>query len=146
MGEHPGLKQFRQEGCLSYLVFDHQAGEAIVVDPRMDLLDEYREYLAERKLKPVTVVDTRLHWHHLSASHRLSEAFGIPVAMSARTDSERVTRRLEHGDRVRVGRWELEAFATPGTAVDALCLRGPGFLLSGDTLQIGAGARVDLPG
>jgi rhodanese-related sulfurtransferase/glyoxylase-like metal-dependent hydrolase (beta-lactamase superfamily II) len=154
------LKQFRQEGCLSYLVWDGQAGEALVIDPRTDLMDEYREYLAERKLKPVTVVDTRLHWHHLSASHLFAEAYGIPVAMGQATDSKRVTRKLATGDKLRAGRWELDVIETPGVATDAICLVASNVsvaaasfggnrasaLFCGDTIQIGAGARTDLPG
>jgi rhodanese-related sulfurtransferase/glyoxylase-like metal-dependent hydrolase (beta-lactamase superfamily II) len=149
MLEHPGLKQFRQEGCLSYIFFDAAKSgrrEAIIVDPRADLMEEYREYLAEWSLEPVLVVDTALHWHHLSGSHLFVESYRIPVAMSARTECERVTQRLHHGDEVRAGRWSLKTLETPGVATDAICLQGQGLLLAGDTLQIGAAARTDLPG
>lgn len=149
MLEHPGLKQFRQEGCLSYIFFDAAKSgrrEAIIVDPRVDLMEEYREYLAEWKLEPVLVVDTALHWHHLSGSHLFVESYRIPVAMSARTQCERVTQRLQHGEELRAGRWILKVLETPGVAADAICLQGQGLLLAGDTLQIGATTRTDLPG
>jgi rhodanese-related sulfurtransferase/glyoxylase-like metal-dependent hydrolase (beta-lactamase superfamily II) len=151
--EHPNLKQFRQEGCLSYIFYDAArdraqsgSGEAILIDPRADLLEEYREYLSEHHLKPSLVVDTRVHWHHLSGSHFVSEHYGVPIAMSRHTDSQRATRRLSQGERLRAGRWELEVLETPGVSPDALCLHGHGMLLVGDTMQIGVPARADLPG
>jgi glyoxylase-like metal-dependent hydrolase (beta-lactamase superfamily II)/rhodanese-related sulfurtransferase len=141
-----GLRQFRHEGCLSYAIFDQAAGEALLVDPRTDLLEEYRELLSTRKLRLSLVIDTRLHWHHLSASHLLAEAYGAPVGMGEATRSERVTRRLRHGERFGVGALELTVLATPGVSPDAICLHGGGALWSGDTIVPESGARTDLAG
>ena len=61
---------------------------------------------------------------------------------------------LKPGDRIRVGRVGLEALHTPGHTPDSICLlvtdkrRGdaPWFVVTGDTLFVGAAGRPDLLG
>jgi glyoxylase-like metal-dependent hydrolase (beta-lactamase superfamily II) len=142
----PRLKQFRQEGCLSYLVYDSSAGGGLLVDPRADLLEDYRQFMAEHRIRLELVVDTRLHWHHLSGTHLIAEAFAVPVAMSSRTESKRVTRKLFPGEKLTFETFSFDVLETPGVSPDAICLYGEGLLLSGDTIVAGAPARTDLPG
>lgn len=144
MTKLPGLKQFRQDGCVSHFVFDSTSRELVVIDPRADLMQDYRAYIAEHRLRPLLVIDTRLHWHHLSGSHFFASEFQVPIAMSARTESARATRNLNHGDSIEVGSIQLRTLETPGVSPDAISLSvGHGLLFTGDTLLIEAGARVD---
>src|SRR4051812_272325 len=130
----PGLKQFRQEGCLSYLVFDPASRAGALVDPRADFIEDYRQYIAENRINLSLVVDTRLHWHHLSGTHLLAETFGAQVAMSSRTESKRVTRKLVAGEQLLVGKLAFRVLETPGVSPDAICLHGEGMLFCGETL------------
>jgi sulfur dioxygenase len=146
----PGLKQFRQEGCVSHLIFDPGTREVAIIDPRADQVEEYRAFISENGLKPVVIFETRLHSHHLSGSHLLEGLYRVPIAMSARTSCARASRKLSHGERVAVGRLELEVLETPGVSADSICLylklESGGLLFTGDTLLIGNGARIDIPG
>ena len=142
----PGLKQFRHEGCLSYIVFDRAAKVAAVIDPRADRMDDYREYLAESGLRPILALDTHLHADHYSGTHLFGQAYGAEVAMSHHSDCARVTRKLRDGDRIAVGTLSFTALETPGHTPDSVCLHGGGMVFTGDTLLIGSTGRADFPG
>ena len=140
----PGLKQFRSEGCYSYLFFDPRQREAVLVDPKLELLDDYREYLGSIKL--VLCVDTHTHADHFSATHIVGSQFNCPIGMSTRTESGRATRRLAGGEKIKVGQFQLEVLETPGHTPDAISLFGHGMVFTGDTLMIGSSGRTDFPG
>ncbi len=150
MDPHPisacGLKQFRADACLSYCVYDGQNGDAILVDPHLELMGDYRSYLAERKLKLVQIVETHTHSDHFSCSHWLAREYSVDIAMSQFTKSARATRKLAQGQKLQLGQKTFEVLVTPGHSADAICLWGEGILLSGDTLLIGGSGRVTAPG
>ena len=142
----PGLKQFRQEGCLSYLFFDRTSGEAALIDPHLDLADDYRDYIFEHQLKIKWILDTHTHADHFSASLRVQSEFPAQIGMSEKTRSERVTRKLKGGETLPLGNLSLLVLETPGHTPDSLCFYGSGFVFTGDTLFIGSSGRTDFPG
>lgn len=141
----PGIKQFTHEGCLSYLFFDQESGVAAAIDPRADLIDDYREFLAENRLRPVIALDTHLHPDHYSGTHFFAHQWGCPIGMSTHTSSRRVQRKLAQGDRIQVGRFVLETLETPGHTPDSICFVGAGVVFTGDTLLIASSGRTDFP-
>lgn len=142
----PGIKQFRQSGCLSYFFYDRASGKAVAIDPHVDLMDDYREYIAEHGLKITHALDTHVHADHFSATHLFAQEFGASIGMSAHTKSERATERLQHGGTIEVGALSLEVLETPGHTPDSLCFHGAGMVFTGDTLFIGSSGRTDFPG
>jgi glyoxylase-like metal-dependent hydrolase (beta-lactamase superfamily II) len=60
-------------GCASYLLGD--AGEAVVVDPRLDL-DVYLELAAAEGLRITAALDTHIHADHVSGRERLAAVTG----------------------------------------------------------------------
>jgi glyoxylase-like metal-dependent hydrolase (beta-lactamase superfamily II)/rhodanese-related sulfurtransferase len=141
-----GLKQFRVEGCLSYILHDPASRAVAIVDPNLESMGDYRAYRADHGLKLVAVLETHIHADHFSCSHLLRQEYGCEIAMSEATRSERVTRRLRHGDRIELGAFALKALLTPGHTPDSACYAGDGFVLTGDTLLIGSTGRTDFPG
>lgn len=142
-GQSIGLKQYRNEGCLSYLVFERQSREAFFVDPRADQMDDYRFFLRERGLRPVFTLDTHLHSDHFSATHLLRREFGLSVLMSAKTRSDRPDRRLSDGDRLSVGQHEWSVMEVPGHTPDSIAIHGNGLVFTGDTIHIGSSGPID---
>ena len=141
-----GIKQFRAEGCLSYLVWDSTTSATLLIDPSLPLMDEYREFIADHRLKVTATLDTHVHADHFSATHLVAQEWQVPVLMGAETRSKRVTRRLKDGDEVELGRLKGRTILTPGHTPDSLVLHLEGALFTGDTVLIGSTGRTDFPG
>jgi glyoxylase-like metal-dependent hydrolase (beta-lactamase superfamily II)/rhodanese-related sulfurtransferase len=144
--KRPGLKQFRNEGCLSYVLWDPASRDAAVIDPVVDLMEDYRELVAARGLKIRYALDTHTHADHYSATHLFRAEYGAEIAMGASTQSARATVRLKDGDTLRIGSFSIQAMDAPGHTPDTLCYRADGSVFTGDTLFIGSSGRTDFPG
>lgn len=147
------------------------SGEAAVVDCGCFGEREERrlkEFLAEKGLRPVALLNTHLHIDHVFGNGFMKEAYGLEAQASAAdnffvedaveyaamlgmrgiTPPPAVGRFLEDGERVRFGETELEVIAVAGHSPGGLCFysAAEGLLLSGDVLFEGSIGRSDLPG
>ena len=102
------------------------------------------------------VIDTHIHADHYSGGRKLAEMAGAPYCLH---ESDRhVTgfqfEPLRDGQRLDLGNVQVEVMHTPGHTADSICLlvsdlrRGetPWFVVTGDTLFVGAVGRPDLAG
>ena len=142
---------WRDLGCASYLVGCQVAGEAVVVDPPLDV----REVLALCKrhgAKLVGVVETHTHADHVSGHGILAQRHGAWIAIHEVANAVYEHRPLRDGDRIDVGNIALDVFHTPGHRPEHCCIvvsdrtRGdePWLVLSGDALFVGDSGRPDL--
>jgi glyoxylase-like metal-dependent hydrolase (beta-lactamase superfamily II) len=147
-----------------YLVFCPKTLACAVVDPGAEP-DRILAEIHRRGLKPVVLVNTHGHFDHIGANCDIKDAFDVPLAIHT-LDSPMLElaalvgssygfearpspppdRFLQDGAKVAVGEAALEVLHTPGHSPGSVCLRGPGFLLSGDTLFEDGVGRTDLPG
>ena len=58
-------------GCIAYLIGCGQAGEAVVVDPGRDRVDEYLAWSRRKGLQLTHILDTHIHADHLSGNQAL---------------------------------------------------------------------------
>jgi hydroxyacylglutathione hydrolase len=151
---------FRQiaapEASLSYFFGCATAGKAVAVDVVAG--DEHR-FVDEAKKANVAVayvIDTHVHADHYSGGRRLAELVGAPYCLH---ESNRGNVRfdfmpLADGQLLDVGNVKVRVLHTPGHTRDSVCLlvtdlrRGeaPWFVITGDTLFVGAVGRPDLLG
>jgi len=146
--------QNEESGCLSYLIGCGRAGEAVVVDPGRDRVDDYVRLARRKGLRITRIVETHTHADHISGNRDLAGLTKAPILLhrSARAAFEHVG--VADGEEIRVGDVHLTVLHTPGHTPDSLCLlvtdrsRGgePWFVLTGDTLFIGDVGRPDLGG
>lgn len=146
--------QNEESGCLSYLIGCSQAGEALVVDPGRDRVDEYVRLARKKGLKITRIVETHTHADHISGNRDLAALTQAPILLhhSSRAIFEHGT--LGDGDEILLGSVRLTVLHTPGHTPDSVCLlvtdqsrgREPWFVLTGDTLFIGDVGRPDLGG
>lgn len=146
-----GLKQFRADGCLSYLVWESATDpsapqSAALIDPVMELIETYKEFAIANRLKIAWVIDTHIHADHFSSSHLVAGHFGARIAMSDRTPSQRPEKRLKSGESVSLAALQLTALDSPGHTPDSTCFKIEDLLFTGDTLLIGSTGRTDFPG
>jgi glyoxylase-like metal-dependent hydrolase (beta-lactamase superfamily II) len=100
------------------------------------------------------VIDTHVHADHLSGGHGLSKKTGAPYCLHESADIDFAFTPLTDGQELDLGNVIVKVLHTPGHTPESICLlvtdktRGaePWFLLTGDTLFVGAIGRPDLPG
>lgn len=135
-------------GHSSYLV-DLGDGTALVIDPAR-LPTAQIAQATERRLRIAYTADTHTHADYISGSPDLA-ALGATFLAPAAARLDRDVRGLVGGDVVTMGRYRLEAIATPGHTPDHLAYllgdaTGPVALFSGGSLMVGTVGRTDLLG
>ena len=141
-----------ESACASYLLGCKSRGKLAVVDPHIDLVDEYIA-LAEAQGAPIeAVLDTHVQADHVSGLPELVARTGATAYLpeGAGVDFDHVP--LADGAVVRLGNTEIEAIATPGHAqahhaylvTDHARADDPWMVLTGDALLVGDAGRPDL--
>jgi glyoxylase-like metal-dependent hydrolase (beta-lactamase superfamily II) len=162
----------------SYVVWDPETREAAIIDPVLDYdgvagrtgttsAAALLAIVESEQLRLCWILETHAHADHLSAAGFLRKCTGIPVGTGAGivsvqttfsefynlgpgfpTDGRQFDRLFEGGDRVALGRLEIEVLATPGHTSDSVTYLVGNAAFVGDTLfapDFGS-ARCDFPG
>jgi hydroxyacylglutathione hydrolase len=143
-----------ETGCAAYLLGCGSLGQCAVVDPREEDLDAYEAFAAAQGMRIAQVIDTHVHADHRTAGPRLAERTGAAYRLHEAADVDVPFAPLRDGDRIELGNTIIDVLHTPGHTAESICLvvtdlrRGdePWFVLTGDTLFVGAVGRPDLPG
>jgi sulfur dioxygenase len=133
-----------KRGCLSYLLTDRATRESVLIDPSLEIIDEYRDYLqVHPEVKLVWLLETHTHADHISAAKILRKETGAKIAMSKASPSLSKDRALEDGERILFGKSEVTTWKTSGHTNESLVFVGKGLVFTGDTLLIGGTGRTD---
>lgn len=151
---------FRQllapEATLSYLFGCGSCHVAMAVDPVQGDEDRFLDEAKRQGVAITHVVDTHVHADHYSGGRALAQATGALYCLHE-SNAGRVAfpfEPLRDGQGIVLGNVSVEVLHTPGHTPDSICLlvtdrrRGeaPWFVLTGDTLFVGAVGRPDLAG
>ena len=138
--------------CASYLLGCKSHGAVAVVDPHVDLVDDYIA-LAEGQGAAITaVLDTHVQADHVSGLPELVGRTGATAYLPAGAGVGFDHHPLRDGEVVELGNTAIEAVATPGHALahhaylvtDHTRAGDPWFVLSGDALLVADAGRPDL--
>jgi hydroxyacylglutathione hydrolase len=141
-----------ETACASYVLGCKTHGTFAVIDPHIDLVDEYVAAAEAQGAAIVAVLETHVQADHVSGLPTLVARTGATAYLPEGAAVEFDHQALAHGEVVRLGNTELQAIATPGhaTAHHAYLVtdrtRGaePWFVLTGDALLVGDAGRPDL--
>jgi hydroxyacylglutathione hydrolase len=141
-----------ESACASYLLGCKSHGRLAVVDPHVDLVDEYVALAEAQDIPIVAVFETHVQADHVSGLPELVARTGATAYLPERSGVEYDHHPLADGDVVRLGNTELEAIATPGHAeahhaylvTDHARADDPWMVLTGDALLVGDAGRPDL--
>jgi glyoxylase-like metal-dependent hydrolase (beta-lactamase superfamily II) len=155
---------FRQlaakEATLSYLFGCASCNVGVAVDPVLGDEDWFIAEAARQNVKITHVIDTHVHADHYSGGRALAEKCGGLYCLHE-ANSGRVNfpfEPLKDGQRIEVGNVWIDVLHTPGHTPDSICLLvtdkrrmgeekpEPWFVVTGDTLFVGAIGRPDLAG
>ncbi|HHJ14179.1 MAG TPA: MBL fold metallo-hydrolase [Gammaproteobacteria bacterium] len=149
---------------VTYLVYDENSKDAVVIDPILDLdttpwrtstesVDAIECEVSERQLKVHWILDTHVHADHLSGAAELKRRLNARTAIGARicrvqevfkgifnlsadfpTDGRQFDRLLEDGDIIEAGKLSIEVLHTPGHTPACCTYRIGDALFTGDVL------------
>jgi glyoxylase-like metal-dependent hydrolase (beta-lactamase superfamily II) len=141
-----------ETACASYLLGCKTHGALAVVDPHIDLVEDYIS-LAEAQGSTITAVfDTHLHADHVSGLPELVARTGAKGYLPSGAGVGFEHHALADGEVVQLGNTDVQAIATPGHArahhaylvTDHTRGDEPWFVLTGDALLVGDAGRPDL--
>lgn len=145
-----------KDSSLSYFFGCGGKGKAVAVDV---VAGDEEWFIEEAKKANVTinyVIDTHVHADHYSGGRKLAQMADAPYCLHE-SDKGLVKFEFESmhdGQLLDIGNVEIKFLHTPGHTPDSVCLlvsdmrRGdvPWFVITGDTLFVGATGRPDLLG
>lgn len=149
---------------LTYVVFDAQSKDAVVVDPVLDYdplssststesVDKVAEFLDEHELKLHYVLETHAHADHISGSQLLSKRYQAPVVIGRHitavqdlfknlfdlspdfpTDGSQFDRLVKEGDLLKAGTLRISVIETPGHTPACVTYQIDDAVFTGDAL------------
>jgi hydroxyacylglutathione hydrolase len=139
-------------GCASYLLGCKSLRRFAVVDPHVDLVEDYIALAAAQDIPIVAVVETHVQADHVSGLPELVRRTGATAYLPEGAGVDFEHHALADGEVLRLGNTELRAVATPGHApahhgylvTDHTRAPAPWLVLTGDSLLVGDAGRPDL--
>jgi hydroxyacylglutathione hydrolase len=124
------------------------------VDPQANDIDNYIEFAKAKGMEIKYVIDTHVQADHVSGGRRLAQLTGADYCLHGAAEVTFDFTPLTDDQHLDLGNVSIRVLHTPGHTPESICLlvtdktRGPEpwFLLTGDTLFVGAIGRPDLPG
>jgi hydroxyacylglutathione hydrolase len=141
-------------GCAAYLFGCGGLGKCVVVDAHLHDVDAYQAFARSKAMQITHVIDTHVHADHASGGPALAKATGAPYCLHEAADVAVPFEPLRDEELLQIGNTHVRVLHTPGHTPESISLvvtdlrRGtePWFVLTGDTLFVGAVGRPDLPG
>ncbi len=127
----------------TYLLAGRQGGEALLIDPVLERVDHDLKLLDELGLTLAKAIDTHVHADHVTALGALRDATHCITVMGKVSKVDRVSMRVDDGDRIEIEGISLGVLHTPGHTDDSYCFVMPDRVFTGDTLLIRGTGRTD---
>jgi len=139
--------QLNDTSCKTYLI-GTGSSSAILIDPVLEQVDDYLDYLNKKNLRLDAVIDTHTHADHISGAAALKDRTDCEYIMHEHAPSQCVTRRVKEGDTLELGSVKFEIIESHGHTRDSISLIWEDKIFTGDALFLddGGAGRDDLPG
>ena len=162
---------FNMFGVNTYILWDSESKEAIIIDPGMIQETEQKEidnFLRDNSLKLTHLINTHMHIDHAFGVSYITEKYGLPLEandndqfLAERIQQQaqmfglpltvsdlQIEKNLTDNQVVKIGEEELIVINVPGHSPGGIAIYAPqsSFLISGDSLFQKSIGRTDLPG
>lgn len=105
----------------TYILFDEDSREALIIDPVDEQLDRDMALLNRLGLKLLWTAETHAHADHVTSAARLSELTGAHMAAPAGCEIGTAATQLKHGDTLSFGSEQVRVLHTPGHTAGSVC-------------------------
>jgi glyoxylase-like metal-dependent hydrolase (beta-lactamase superfamily II) len=141
-------------GCAAYLFGCGGQSKCAVVDAHEEDVEAYVAFATAKGMRITHVIDTHVHADHRSGGPALAEKVDAPYCLHESANVALAFEPLSDQQELELGNTRIRVLHTPGHTPESISLvvsdlrRGPEpwFVLTGDTLFVGAVGRPDLPG
>ncbi|WP_414444818.1 MBL fold metallo-hydrolase [Burkholderia sp. 22PA0106] len=139
---------FDAQSCtFTYLLASRSGGEALIIDPVKEQLDQYLKAIAELDLRLVQAIDTHVHADHVTALGDLRDATQCVTVMGDRSKAHCVSTHVHDDELIDIDGVRLRALYTPGHTDESFSFvlenDGPRAVFTGDVLLIRGSGRTD---
>jgi hydroxyacylglutathione hydrolase len=143
-----------ETGCATYLFGCGTVGTCAIVDPHERDIDAYIEFAAAKGMRITQVIDTHVHADHRSGGAALARKVSASYRLHRSAPVDLPFEPMDDGEEIALGNTRLKVLHTPGHTPESVSIvvtdlrrsSDPWFVLTGDTLFVGAVGRPDLPG
>lgn len=138
----------RESSTYTYLLAARPGGEALLIDPVLERVDQYVGLIAQLDLRLVLAVDTHIHADHVTGLGTLRERTDCATAMGEMSRAECVSVHFREGEQIKADDLALDVLYTPGHTDDSYSFllepaHGARRVFTGDTLLIRGTGRTD---
>lgn len=148
------LQRAAANASLSYFFGCGGKGRAVAVDVVAGDEAWFVEEARKAQVSLTHVIDTHLHADHYSGGRALAARVGARYCLHESAQVAFPFTPLHDAEEIEVGNVTLRVLHTPGHTLDSVCLlvadrrraHEPWFVVTGDTLFVGAVGRPDLAG
>jgi len=134
----------------TYVLASRVGGEALIIDPVKDQLEQYLKVIKELDLNLVHAIDTHTHADHITGLGDLRDITHCTTIMGELSQAHCVSQHVREDEVVRVDGIELRAIYTPGHTDESfsfvLNTNAPQAVFTGDVLLIRGSGRTDFQG
>jgi len=139
-----------QSSTYTYLLASRAGGEAVIIDPVKEQLEQYLLVIEQLGLRLVHAIDTHTHADHITALGDLRDATHCTTIMGELSKAHCVSQHVREDEILRVDGIELRALYTPGHTDESFSFvlnpSTPEAVFTGDVLLIRGSGRTDFQG
>ena len=133
----------KQSSTYTYIISSGKGREALIIDPVIELTQEYLNLLKELDLKLVKVIDTHIHADHITGLNELAKQTSCSKIMGEHSASEVIDIRVKDSEKIKIENIELISMHTPGHTDCSYSFLMNDRVFTGDTLLINGTGRTD---
>ena len=127
----------------TYIIGSRINGEALIIDPVLENVDQYIKVLNEMKLNLVKVIDTHIHADHVTGASKLKNKTKCITIMGENTSADTVEVKVKDEEIISIEEIKIKTIYTPGHTSDSYSFLMNDRVFSGDTLLINGTGRTD---
>lgn len=127
----------------TYLLADRERHEACLIDPVIEHVGEYLQWIQECGMRLVYAIDTHTHADHVTGAGRLREFTDCATVIGLESRAECANLKVREGETIRMGSLALKVIHTPGHTDDSYSFLLSDRVFTGDTLLIRGTGRTD---
>jgi len=139
-----------QSSTYTYVLASRSGGEAVIIDPVKEQLDQYLQVIEQLDLRLVHAIDTHTHADHITALGDLRDATHCTTIMGELSKAHCVSQHVREDEILRIDGIELRALYTPGHTNESFSFVlnpcAPQAVFTGDVLLIRGSGRTDFQG